>query len=94
MVRLWSPENPTREKTSSGLRPNAWRMKYSGIRRPEVEAREPKVNDLPAISFGNSFDGLRPGLGVGDEEGLEGDVLGALSDCLRAGNLPAAPARR
>src|SRR5262245_35056251 len=60
MVRLWSPEKPTRAKTSSGPRPNALRMKYSGIRRPEVDARDPKVNDLPAIAFGNSLDGLRP----------------------------------
>src|SRR5262249_3185029 len=35
-------------------------MKYSGINRPEVEARDPKVNDLPAMSFGNSLDGVRP----------------------------------
>src|SRR5712692_1915570 len=60
MVRLWSPENPTRAKTSSGLLPNALRMKYSGIRRPEVDARDPKVNDLPAMSFGNSLVGCRP----------------------------------
>src|SRR5712692_2283345 len=61
MVRLWSPENPTRENTSSGERPpKCWRMKYSGIRRPEVDAREPKVKDLPAMSLGKSDAGLRP----------------------------------
>src|ERR1700704_1023866 len=60
MVRLWSPEKPTREKTSSGPRPNAFLTKYSGISRPEVEARDPKVKDLPAIAFGNSLDGASP----------------------------------
>ena len=35
-------------------------MKNSGISRPEVEARAPKVNDFPATSFGNSFAGFSP----------------------------------
>jgi hypothetical protein len=61
MVRLWSPENPTREKISSGaLPPKACRMKNSGISRPEVEARAPKVKDLPATAFGNSLAGFSP----------------------------------
>ncbi len=35
-------------------------MKYSGISRPEVEAREPKVKVLPAIAFGKSVVRVRP----------------------------------
>src|SRR5205809_184845 len=35
-------------------------MKNSGMTRPEVEARDPKVKDFPAISLGNSALGLRP----------------------------------
>src|SRR6266545_2774348 len=65
MVRLWSPENPTREKISSGERPsNALRMKYSGIRRPDVEARAPNVKDLPAIALGKSLLAVRPVLAL------------------------------
>ena len=61
MVRLWSPEKPTRVNTSSGVLPgNASRMKYSGISRPDVEARDPKVKVLPAIAFGKSADFMRP----------------------------------
>lgn len=48
-------------KTSSGVLPGkASRMKYSGISRPEVEAREPKVKVLPAIAFGKSVVRVRP----------------------------------
>src|SRR6266545_1851304 len=65
MVRLWSPENPTREKISSGERPsNALRLKYSGIRRPDVEARAPNVKDLPAIPLGKSLLAVRPVLAL------------------------------
>ena len=53
-------EADAREDFLGAAPPNALRMKYSGIRRPEVEAREPKVKDLPAISFGNSLEGLSP----------------------------------
>src|SRR5262249_35132707 len=60
MVRLWSPENPTRANTSSGPRPNALRMKYSGISRPEVDARDPNVNDFPAPPLENPGDGASP----------------------------------
>ena len=69
-------------------------MKYSGISRPEVEARAPNVKVLPAIAFGKSADCVRPGGGVGDEVGLERGVLGALRDRLRARARPCAPARR
>ena len=85
MVREWSPEKPTRLNTSSGdLPPNRWRKKNSGISRPEVEAREPKVKDLPAMILRELLGRLQPRLGVGDHVGLERDVLGALRDRLRA----------
>lgn len=35
-------------------------MKYSGISRPEVEARAPNVKVLSRMSFGKSFSGFSP----------------------------------
>src|SRR5262249_17544265 len=65
MVGLGWREKPTREKISSGdLPPNARRMKNSGMTRPEVEARDPKLNDFPAISFGKSAVAASPVLAL------------------------------
>ena len=59
-------------------------MKNSGISRPEVEARAPKVKDLARDVLREFLRRLQAGLGVGDDVGLEGHVLGALRDRLRA----------